>query len=87
MVLNDLIVKDLLFLQPTHETLHFLHIVNILDPLVLLIPGLLITQLVQQALIVHALFLQLLVQVLHFGFDVESLVVRQVHSTQDVGRL
>jgi hypothetical protein len=85
MVLNDLIVKDLLFLQPTHQTLHFLNIVNVLNPLVLLIPGLFITQFVQQALIVHALFLQLLVQVLHFGFDVESLVIWQVHGAQDVG--
>ncbi len=85
MVLNNLIVKDLLFLQSPHQTLHFLNIVNVLNPLILLIPGLLITQLIQQLLIMHALFLQLLVQVLHFGLYVESLVVGQVHSAQDVG--
>ena len=70
MVLNDLVVEYLLLLEPTHQLLHFFHVIYVLDALLLLVLRLLIPKLVEQFLVVNPLILQLVVELLNLALNV-----------------
>ncbi len=83
-IAHDLVVESLLLLQLLQHPLNLLGHLQVPHALLLLIARPLIPHLEQNALVVHALILDLRVQRVHLGTQLLGLVVRQVDRPQDV---